>query len=51
MIDVWMSQPSFFLSLSFCSYWFSLLNGQDAICLSLLMSLVRTFSTGWLEGF
>jgi len=27
--------------------WFSFLNDQDAICLFLLMSLLRTFSTGW----
>jgi hypothetical protein len=26
--------------------WFSLLDGKDAIFLSLLMSLVKTFSTG-----
>ncbi len=30
--------------------WFSFLNDQDAICLSLLLSLVRTFSTRC-EGF
>jgi len=27
--------------------WFSFLNGQDAMRLSLWMSLVKTFSTGW----